>query len=158
MVIQKQSAQLEMKTTVVVLRIESGKAFWAHVGDSRLYYFDDGKLKSRTSDHSASQLAVLMGEITEEQIRFHSQRSRILRALGSSAAQPELSAETDIDDGKAAFLLCSDGFWEYVYEREMEQTLSNAPTPEQWLRDMEEILKSRVKPWNDNYSAIAVFA
>lgn len=146
-----------MKTTLVFLAVEKDTARWMHVGDSRLYCFRDGKLLCQTADHSVSQMAVLMGEITVDQIRHHEDRNRVLRALGGESAKPELSAPLQLGTGRTAFLLCTDGFWEYVLEPEMEQTLQRAENPEKWLKAMEEILLTRVKGDNDNYTAAAVF-
>jgi len=145
-----------MKTTLVYLAVEGDCARWMHIGDSRLYRFENGRRVFQTSDHSVSQMAVLMGDITAEQIRFHEDRNRVLRALGGENAKAEVSEALKIGRGKTAFLLCTDGFWEYVYENEMEQTLRKARTPEEWLQSMERILKERVCGDNDNYTAAAV--
>ena len=53
-----------------------------------------------------------------------------------------------------AFILCTDGFWEYVYEEEMEEALATSHSPEEALAKMEQRLLSRVTKYNDNYSAI----
>lgn len=146
-----------MKTTLVFLAMEGGSARWMHVGDSRLYRFHGGKLVKQTMDHSVSQMAVLMGDITPQQIRFHEDRNRVLRALGGENAKADISPEVELTSGQDVFLLCTDGFWEYVYEPEMEELLLSAQTPEQWLEEMEKILLSRVPSDNDNYTAAAVF-
>ena len=146
-----------MKTTLVFLVVENGQARWAHVGDSRLYHFKAGALKSQTRDHSVSQMAVMMGEITPDEIRFHEDRNRVLRALGGDNARPELSAPVSLSGGEDAFLLCTDGFWEYVYEEEMEDTLSRANDPQQWLDAMLQIHSSRIPEGNDNFTAAVLF-
>ena len=153
----RQSVQCSMKTTSVVLAVENGMARWAHTGDSRLYHFYQKHLVDQTMDHSVSQMAVLMGEITPDQIRFHEDRNRVLRALGSENWEPTISQKIRVDNGFHAFLLCSDGFWEYVYEKEMEEELEKAETPKAWLDAMEKLLLGRVKENNDNYTALAVF-
>jgi serine/threonine protein phosphatase PrpC len=112
--LQRETGQ-RMKTTVVFLAIENDIARWMHVGDSRLYCFREGKLNQQTMDHSVSQLAVLMGEITLPQIRFHEDRNRVLRALGAENAKADISQEWKILLGDV-FLLCTDGFWEYICE------------------------------------------
>ena len=127
-----------------------------HVGDSRLYYFRNGRLEKQTLDHSVSQIAVLMGEIPQEGIRFHADRNRVLRALGSGNAKPDISPLMELKED-TAFLLCTDGFWEYVYEREMEETLKEAREPAVWLEKMRGILEKRIPEGNDNFSAAAVF-
>ena len=146
-----------MKTTMVTLVIEKQQARWMHVGDSRLYHFWNNKLIEQTMDHSVSQVAVLMGEIEAKDIRFHEDRNRVLRALGSENAKSEISNVIDISKGNHAFLLCTDGFWEYVYENEMEQLLEMAINPQKWLEEMKKLLVSRVPAKNDNFTAIAVF-
>lgn len=145
-----------MKTTCVFLGIEENKVRWMHIGDSRLYHFRRGKLKTQTKDHSVSQLAVMMGDISVHQIRFHEDRNRVLRALGSDSAKPEISEAMDAVEGDA-FLLCTDGFWEYVYEKEMEKQLRKSREPEEWLQKMEQLLQKRIPSDTDNYTAAAVF-
>jgi serine/threonine protein phosphatase PrpC len=146
-----------MKTTLVFLTIEDGRARWMHIGDSRLYHFRGGYLQSQTMDHSVSQMAVLMGEITPREIRFHEDRNRVLRALGGDNARPEISRTVMLTGGEDVFLLCTDGFWEYVYEEEMEQLLCASSTPQQWLDRMEALVRSRAGKDNDNFTAAAVF-
>lgn len=152
----QEEQQGNMKTTCVFLGIENRTVRWMHIGDSRLYHFRRGKLKTQTKDHSVSQLAVMMGEITVDKIRFHEDRNRVLRALGSDSAKPEISKEMDAAPGDA-FLLCTDGFWEFVYEKEMEKLLRKAKEPEVWLREMEKLLRTRIPEDTDNYTAAAVF-
>ena len=155
---QQKTRRGQMKTTLVVLSIEGEEARWMHVGDSRLYHFTDGKLRCQTMDHSVSQVAVLMGEITQNEIRFHEDRNRVLRALGSENAKPDISPLHKLSAKRDAFLLCTDGFWEYVYENEMEQSLEKAENPQQWLDEMLKLLKVRVPKDHDNFSAAVIFA
>lgn len=156
-VLALQTPLCSMKTTVAVLTLEPGRAVWAHVGDSRLYHFHNGKLVFQTRDHSVAQIGVMLGEITVDQIRFHEDRSRVLRALGQDEDLNVEVREQALEPGRHAFLLCSDGFWEYVLEPEMEESLARASSPEDWLARMREHLKGRVPPDNDNNTAAAVW-
>ena len=61
----------DMKTTFVYLLVGEEEIRWAHIGDSRLYRFERGKLAERTLDHSVPQMLVAAGEIKEKQIRHH---------------------------------------------------------------------------------------
>lgn len=153
----QQKKEGNMKTTLVLLTIERGNARWMHIGDSRLYHFKNGKLQFQTTDHSVSQMAALMGDIEQKDIRFHEDRNKVLRALGSENAKPELSRPLPVKHNRDVFLLCTDGFWEYVYEEEMEQLLQQTRHPKKWLEEMEKLLLKRVKGEHDNYSAAAVF-
>ena len=146
-----------MKSTAVALMIANGRAAWAHVGDSRLYHFMNGSLVFQTRDHSASQIAVMLGDITVDQIRFHEDRNRVLRALGQDGSLNVEASEELLPPGDHAYLLCSDGFWEYVLEKEMEDDLRLASDPEDWLHRMRERLQARVPHDNDNNTAAAVW-
>lgn len=156
-VLAMQTPACQMKTTVVVLALDRDRAAWAYAGDSRLYHFENGRLIWQTRDHSASQIAVLLGQITPRQIRFHEDRSRIFRALGQRDGGNADVGEIPLTPCRHAFLLCSDGFWEYVDEEEMEAALAQAGTPEQWLKQMRKLLARRAPSDNDNNSAAAIW-
>lgn len=155
---QKQEFRLaDMRTTVVVLAADRKTASWAHIGDSRLYHFRGGKILNETLDHSVCQSLVNLGEITREQIRRHPERRRLLRVLGAEGiARPDIRANVPISPGDR-FLLCTDGWWEYVTEPEMEIDLANSATPQEWIRHMERRLRLRAKAGHDNYTSLAIF-
>ena len=156
-VLSLQTRACAMKTTVTALEADGRQAAWAHAGDSRIYHFVNGTLVFQSRDHSASQIAVMLGTITPDQIRFHVDRSRVYRALGQDG---ELKVESHCEalaPGHHAFLLCSDGFWEYVYEEEMAEDLAAAASPEDWLARMRARLATRVPDNNDNNTAAAVW-
>ena len=46
----------DMKTTLVVLTVGEESIRWGHIGDSRLYYFKNGRILERTLDHSVPQM------------------------------------------------------------------------------------------------------
>lgn len=146
-----------MKTTIAALVVGSNQAVWAHAGDTRLYRFFNGKRVFQTKDHSVSQMAVTLGDISVDQIRFHEDRNRVLRALGQEGSLKVDTKEEFLPPGKHAFLLCTDGFWEYVLESEMEECLRLAQNPQDWLERMREILYSRVPVDNDNNTAAVLW-
>lgn len=158
-----------MATTLVTLLIKDNQALWGHVGDSRLYLFREGKLYHQTKDHSVPQMQVSSGEISAADIRHHPDRNRLLRALGdhSETIQAKIHSVETLQAGDV-FLLCSDGFWEYVTENAMLNSLHEASSPTEWLTLMEnQYLKPAVEKErqhtaketadNDNYTAIAVW-
>lgn len=157
-----QTRTTKMKSTAVVFAadIEKRRYIWAHIGDSRLYHFVNGRIASQTKDHSVSQIKVEMGEITEAQIRSDTDRSRLVRALGvdEEKIKPSVSLIYSVKkkDDVNAFLLCSDGFWQYVLEEEMEETLLRSNSPDEWLNKMQNMLLSRLCSGADNYSAIVL--
>lgn len=147
-----------MKTTSVVLTIDSGVAQWGHIGDSRLYYFKGSRLKTRTLDHSVPQMLVSMKEIKEQDIRFHKDRNRLLKAIGNRDPQlmPSVSKKYRISSG-ASFLLCTDGFWELITEEEMISALKITQNAAEWIEKMSTlVLKKGLGNDMDNASAIGV--
>lgn len=146
----------QMRTTLVVLLIRNHQAAWGHVGDSRLYHLRNARIAAQTRDHSFAQTLVDSGQIQPEAIRFHDDRSRLLRTLGTPGCQPDLAGPVAVDAGDA-FLLASDGFWEPVTEREMEVEYVKSQTPREWLDRLRARAYATQVTDRDNLSAIAVF-
>lgn len=159
---KKNNAINDMKTTQVLLYINNNIARWAHVGDSRLYHFRTGlfpRVIERTLDHSVVQNMALSGQIKEKEIRFHEDRNVLLRVMGTDWDTPKHKLSNSIELKKNdSFLLCSDGFWEWIDEKKMMACLKKASTPKQWIDMMEKIIVDNVGDNScDNYTAIAVF-
>ena len=151
-----------MMSTLVVLSICGDTALWGHVGDSRLYLFRKNRFfmrTIRTLDHSIAQQLCQIGEIKDRNIRFHEERSKITHAMGAKWKEPEyeLADPVSIAPGDV-FLLCSDGFWELITEKEMIKLLKKSKSSNSWLAEMEAVVLRNGQGKNmDNYSAIAVF-
>lgn len=156
---QKENEELASMRTTLVFAISNGTHLrYANVGDSRFYYFKRGHVYTQSEDHSVSALSARIGDIKYEDIRTDDDRNKLLKVLGN---EEELKVKLPDDvielESGDAFLLCSDGFWEHVYEAEMEFDLMKSSSPEEWLKHMLKrvILKTENRD-NDNYTAIAV--
>ena len=147
-----------MRTTLVALISDGSSALWAHIGDSRLYGFRGEKIVVATKDHSVPQAMVDAGEIPPEAIRHHEDRNRLLRDLGGEKGiRPAIpQAPWKLQDGDK-FLLCTDGFWEYITETAMEAELAKSDAPGQWIENMERRIQKSAPDDHDNYTAIAIF-
>ena len=147
-----------MATTVVAAFVKDNLFNYMNVGDSRMYYFRDGKLFMQSKDHSVTQMCVDLGEISPKEMRFHEERNRLLKALG---LKPDIHIPQEFTPLEVkpedAILLCSDGFWEYIYEKEMEKYLKKYRTPQEWMQNMLGKMSKRIEPGNDNMSAICVY-
>ena len=143
------------KTTVAAAFVENGRFIYANAGDSRVYYFHDGKIIAQTKDHSVCQASADMGLIRPEDIRGNEDRSRLLKVLGGEEMLniKKHYPPIKIQNGDA-FLVCTDGFWDYVYEAEMEADLLKSGSADVWLKYMlkRQILRAQNK--GDNYTAI----
>lgn len=149
----------EMRATVAVLALDSERATatWGHVGDTRLYCFRQQRIILQTRDHSVLQSMIDAGYMKAQDLRTAPQRNMLLAALGDSKTfTPSIEARGfAIADGDV-FLLCTDGFWEYIDELQMERTLSAAESPEAWLRQLESQVAAHFSEGQDNYSAVVV--
>ena len=127
----------------------------ANIGDSRVYYFRRGKVFFRTKDHSVCQASVDMGEMTDMDVRKSADRSGLFKVLGDTEPLklPKLYDPIDPYDGDA-FLICSDGFWENVYEPEMEADLLKSENSREWLTHMLKRHLLRARNSGDNFTAV----
>lgn len=145
-------------TTIASIWIQDDSAIAAHVGDSRIYQFRNGKIVFQSEDHSIVQVAISLGELPKDACRNHKDRNKVYRVLGEENETPKMDAcELDILPGDR-FLLCSDGFWEPVTEEEMLSSLHDSPTPEIWLEAMTALVRKANNPKQDNNTAIVIFA
>lgn len=144
------------KSTVAALAITEEGACWAHSGDSRVYYISGGSLEAVTEDHSVAYKKYKAGEISKEQIASDEDQSSLLRALGNERRwEPNISGAEKLK-ADAAFLLCSDGFWEYISDEEILTAFRTAKSAEEWGEKMLQTIRARFKDGHDNYSLIAV--
>lgn len=156
--LQKESGS-RMKSTVVALCLDGDTASWAHVGDSRLYYLSGGQIRRLTQDHSVTYKKYRSGEISRDQINFDEDRSSLLRAVGDEEhCTPDCGS---MDEGchvmpGDAFLLCSDGFWEYLYDEEILADCLKSGTAMQWGQQMLLRVMKRMKRDSDNLTLTAV--
>jgi len=143
------------RTTCVGCIVQAGHAYWAHVGDSRLYLFRQGKLIGSTKDHSKVQYLVDQGIIGADEIVQHPDRNKIFSCLGGLVDPViDLSRRTPLRNGDV-IVLCTDGLWSVFDQREIATWLTSTPiltTAPQMMREGEK----RGGPDGDNLSAIIV--
>lgn len=115
------------RTTVVACVVQDGEAWWAHAGDSRMYWLRDGRVQARTRDHSKVQTMLSLGLITAEEAEHHPERNKVLNCLGSPVEPTiEVAAPARLAAGDV-LLLCSDGLWSGVPEDELARAFAEAP-------------------------------
>lgn len=149
-----------MRSTAVLFGIDETAqlAAWAHCGDTRLYCFRDGATCVQTQDHSLVQSMLDANLLPIQDVRHHPRRNVLFSALGTAddlqiAVSQEPFALADGD----AFLLCTDGFWEYVDEAAMIGAIGRAASPSAWLALLAAHVRAAAKPGHDNFTATAVW-
>lgn len=142
-----------MGTTLTVLYLHKDeKGFVGHVGDSRIYLWQDGTLKQVTSDHSYVAEMVRQKQLTPSEAENSAQKHMILRAVG---ATPFVEVDTFefILAGAQKLLLCSDGLSNMVAQEKIEQILSGNDIENMADSLLEEALQAGGK---DNISFIII--
>lgn len=146
-----------MKSTAVALAVDGDQACWAHVGDSRLYYIRQGRINHITRDHSVAFKKFLAGEITRWQINTDEDQSSLLRTLGSPDRwEPETGAVRGGLSKGDAFMLCSDGVWEFLHDTEVLVDHLKSRNAEEWGTKLLMRVMDRIDGTNDNLSIITI--
>ena len=142
-----------MGSTATVLHLdeETGMAYYAHVGDSRLYLLRRGVLRQISRDHSYVEELVIQGKLSEEEAQHHPRKNLLMRAVG---VEQEMQVDSDLfplEHGDR-FLLATDGLTNMVPDEDLCRLLGGS---------VEEVAASMVERaleagGRDNITAIAV--
>src|SRR5262249_4816007 len=100
------------RATCAICLVQQSSAWWAHVGDSRVYHLRHGAVVTRTRDHSHVELLLREGLITADQAHTHPMRNFVECCLGGDPIMPDmsLSPRRGIQTGDV-LLVCTDGLW-----------------------------------------------
>jgi serine/threonine protein phosphatase PrpC len=143
------------RTTCVACVVQNSVAYWAHVGDSRLYHLRKQRILGQTRDHSRVRLLVDQGSITEQEAEKHPDRNKVYTCLGGiQLPEIEFSKKTPLESGDM-LLLCTDGVWGPIDAPTLTSTLSEG----NFMQAVPMLLnKSELAggPHGDNLSVIAV--
>ncbi len=143
------------RTVIVACVVQDGHAWWMHIGDCRLYLIREGRIVTRTRDHTVVQRLIDEGRIREEAVASHPERNRLLQCLGGYLApSPEAAGRTRLARGDV-LLLCSDGFWGPLTQRQMLHALL-ARSLEHAIPELAELAETRGGPLSDNVSVLAM--
>ena len=142
-----------MGTTLCCLLFVQNTLIYAHVGDSRIYCFRDGKLVQLTEDHSLVRELVSQGQLSLEQATDFMYKNIITKAIGTQRSVKATVASRDIQPGDR-YLMCSDGLSDLLTTQEMESILLSALS----LQEATEILiaTANLKGGQDNITVVLV--
>lgn len=110
------------RATCAVCLVQEGGAFWAHIGDSRIYHVRGSHVLTRSRDHSHVEVLIQEGAITEEEALDHPMRNFVECCLGGDAPVPDMSItpKMDLEPGDV-LLACSDGLWSGLTDDDMAE-------------------------------------
>ena len=114
-----------MQATLSLTWFTPGWMYYAHIGDSRIYYLPKGASELKQLSHDDTFVGWLQrtGQINEREARHHPRRTALQKALGggNQFVDPQVGAvATEPGD---IFLLCSDGLTEGLYDYQLYELL-----------------------------------
>jgi serine/threonine protein phosphatase PrpC/CRP-like cAMP-binding protein len=123
---QQEPEKKGMGTTVVTLLIVGDRGYIAYVGDSRIYLARGGIVYQLTEDHSLMNELIRQGKITAEAFAdspYAQFKHAMTRAVGPQETVEVDTLDFDMIPGDA-FMLCSDGLYEYLEDNDISRMLS----------------------------------
>jgi len=110
------------RATCAICLIQETGTWWAHIGDSRIYQMRDGRVVTRSRDHSHVEVLIQEGAITEEEALDHPMRNFVECCIGGDAPVPDMSITRKLDLYPGDVLLaCSDGLWSGMNDDEIAE-------------------------------------
>jgi protein phosphatase len=140
-------------TTLTIALVMGHSAYIAHVGDSRVYWFNQGTLKQVTKDHSLVQRLVELGQETAEGALTHPQRNVLYRAIGQGTAMEVDIYVQHLPPG-SSLLLCSDGLWGPVKNELLREIIGSSGNPQEACQRL--ITAANKNGGEDNITAVMV--
>ncbi len=155
--VRDESSQLDgprrMGATLVMALVRGANVCIAHMGDSRIYHLQKGRLKLLTQDHSIVGSLVSEGVISPQQARYHPMRGQLVRFVGmggEGTADPESIQWAPGD----RLLLCTDGLIESLDDEDIRRILTQHEDIVAACRDLIESAKQGGS--GDNLTALVV--
>lgn len=145
------------RATCAVCLVQQKSAWWAHVGDSRIYHMRNGAILHRTRDHSHVELLLREGLITADQVRNHPMRNFVECCLGGDPILPDmtLGPRRTVQTGDV-LMVCTDGLWGSLRDEDLGAGLAGAEGMRQTLSALGIRAVSRGGQGSDNTSAAAL--
>ncbi len=118
------------RATCAVCLVQQGSAYWAHVGDSRIYLLRQGAVAARTRDHSHVELLLREGLITPDQAHNHPMRNYVECCLGGDPVLPDMTiGSRRVLQRDDVLFVCTDGVWGCLRDAEIATALTMAGIP-----------------------------
>ena len=114
------AVDLRPRATCAVCLVQREEAWWAHIGDSRVYHLRDNAVLKRTRDHSHVEQLLREGSISEDEIPGHPMRNYVECCLGGEPSLPEMtiSRRQPLREGDV-LMVCTDGVWSNLRDQDI---------------------------------------
>jgi len=133
--------------------------YFAHIGDSRIYYLPAGENTMRQLSEDDTYVGWLFrqGKLNEREARNHPGRNSLQKALGAGHqfVDPQVGA-VGYESGDM-FLLCTDGLIEGLYDAQLLELLRSPDAAQATLNPAQRIVQaSLAQSGRDNTTAVVV--
>ena len=143
----------DMGTTLTAVFIKNQKAYWAHVGDSRLFLLRKSRLKQITQDQTFARFLFEEGEITKEQLTTHYSQHILDQCIGHGECEPETGSVSP--KKKDLLILSTDGLHKTLDRKNMEIILnSDVPLKIKAEKLIQKTIKAR---GNDDITVLLLY-
>lgn len=145
------------RATGAVCVVQDGMAWFAHVGDSRVYHLRAGQVISRTRDHSHVELLLQEGLISSMQAMNHPMRNYVETCLGGDPMLPEMLIGRGVKTVPGdTFLVCTDGFWSNLLDEDIAASLYSSIPLKTALSAIADFSVRRAGQGADNSTVVAL--
>jgi serine/threonine protein phosphatase PrpC len=145
------------RATCALCLLQDDAAYWAHIGDSRIYHIREKSVFHRSRDHSHVEVLLDDGVITADEIAAHPMRNYVESCLGGDAMLPGMNISTKKPlKENDLMLVCTDGFWAPLDDNKIAALADSTDNLSPNLHALGEMAVRAAKPHSDNTSA-AVF-
>lgn len=139
-------------TTVTAALVLGQQVTIGHVGDSRAYaIYPDGRMETLTRDHSLVKRLEELGHLSKDEVETFPHRNVLIRALGQGEIL-EADIFTVPFPQPGYLMICSDGLWGVVNERDVVRIINEAPNLHRACQSMVEAANAAGGP--DNITVI----
>ncbi len=139
-------------TTVTAALVLGQQVTIAHVGDSRAYsIYTDGRIEPITRDHSLVKRLEELGHLSKDEAENFPHRNVLIRALGQGETL-EADIFTVPFPQTGYLMICSDGLWGVINEKDIMRAITEAPTLHRACQNMVDAANAAGGP--DNITVI----
>ena len=148
-----------MGATLSLCWFAPGWVYFAHIGDSRIYYLPakEGGIRQLTHDDTHVGWLFREGKLNEREARDHPRRNVLQKALGAGHqfVDPQVGAVA-CEPGDL-FLLCTDGLTEGLFNEQLLQRLRDPDGAEAALDPAQRLVAASLeRSGRDNTTALVV--
>jgi len=145
-------------STLLSVLIRRNRFHWITVGDSRIYFYRQGKLVQLNQEHNVGQellMRAARGEISYEEARNAPKKNRVTSFIGMGNLKYVDKSNQSIALAPGdRILLLTDGVFNALPDQTILAVLNHYHSVEDAAAELERMIMRKANPRQDNYTAI----